>query len=45
MNYFIYSDGSDFKKTNHRLGIGAVLIQEDKNGLGKKVDELSQEIA
>ena len=45
MNYFIYSDGSDFKKTNHRLGIGAVLIQEDKNGLGKKVDELSQEIS
>lgn len=40
--FIIYSDGSDFKHTTHRLGIGAVLVDPET---GNQVDSLSSQVS
>lgn len=43
-NYIVYTDGSDFKATTKRLGIGGVLIDPGDGGYGKKIGEFSEEL-
>lgn len=43
--YIVYTDGSDFKKTTRRLGIGGILIDPSQGGdYGKKIGEFSEEL-
>lgn len=43
--YIIYTDGSDFKKTTRRLGVGGILIDPSEGGsYGKKIGEFSEEL-
>lgn len=39
-SYTIYTDGSDFKKTTRRLGVGGVLL----DGSGKLIGQFSEEL-
>ena len=44
-NYIVYTDGSDFKWTSRRLGIGGILVDPDGGGdYGKKIGEFSEEL-
>ena len=44
-NYIVYTDGSDFKWTSRRLGIGGILIDPSQGGdYGKKIGEFSEEL-
>ena len=43
--YVVYTDGSDFKRTSKRLGIGGILIDPSKGGdYGQKIGEFSEEL-
>ena len=43
--YIVYTDGSDFKKTTRRLGIGGILVDPSQGGdYGKKIGEFSEEL-
>ena len=43
--YIVYTDGSDFKWTSRRLGIGGILVDPDGGGdYGKKIGEFSEEL-
>lgn len=44
MTYIIYTDGSDFKHTTRRLGVGGVLIKVTGEGYGEKMGEFSEEL-
>lgn len=42
MKYTVYTDGSDFKHTTGRLGIGGILVENKEGKLGKKLGEFSE---
>ena len=42
--YFVFTDGSDFKKTTRRLGIGGILINPSGGSYGTKIGEFSEEL-
>lgn len=42
--YDVYTDGSDFKRTSRRLGIGGVLVDGSIGLHGKQIDEFSFEL-
>lgn len=44
--YIIYTDGSDFKHSSHRLGIGGVIVDPEGVGPhGKEISSFSQKIS
>lgn len=44
--YYVYTDGSDFKRTSRRLGIGGILVDPEGGGIyGKKIGEFSEELS
>lgn len=45
MIYIVYTDGSDFKSTTRRLGIGGVLINPKEGTLGKELGRFSEELS
>ena len=42
MKYIIYTDGSDLKHTNHRMGIGGILLDESGH---KMLDSFGSELS
>lgn len=43
--YLVFTDGSDFKATSKRLGVGGILVNLDQGGkFGKNIGEFSEEL-